>query len=170
MSFKPPTAMPFSHSGGMITISLTLALAFNLLPWDVNYLWLRPDFLLLVLLYWVIYQPARISMGAAWGLGLIVDLTDGSILGQHALAYTLTVFTLMLWQRRMFNFPPWQQAIHIIGLLLIEQAASVIIATFVGDSFHALHYFAAVLIGAICWVPLWTILHRVRTPDTKKSQ
>ncbi|MEQ1669174.1 MAG: rod shape-determining protein MreD, partial [Sulfuriferula sp.] len=71
MSFTPPTAtaMHFSHSGWVITTSLILALAFNLLPWQVDYLWLRPDFLLLVLLYWVIYQPARVGMGAAWGLG-----------------------------------------------------------------------------------------------------
>ncbi len=170
MSFTPPTAMHFSHSGWVITTSLILALAFNLLPWQVDYLWLRPDFLLLVLLYWVIYQPARIGMGAAWSLGLIVDLTDGSILGQHALAYMLTAFALMLWQRRMFNFPPGQQAMFITGLLLIEQIASVIIATFVGDSSHALRYFAAIATGAICWIPLWTALHRLRTPDTKKSQ
>ncbi|MFA5171195.1 MAG: rod shape-determining protein MreD [Sulfuriferula sp.] len=159
-----------SHSGRVIALSLILALAFNLLPWSVDYLWLRPDFLLLVLLFWVIYQPARIGLGAAWTLGLLIDLTDGSILAQHALAYAITVFALMLLQRRMYNFPPWQQTIHIAGLLLIEQTMSVVVATFVGDSFHALQYFAAILTGALCWIPVWALLHSQHTPDAKKSQ
>ncbi|BBO99819.1 rod shape-determining protein MreD [Sulfuriferula nivalis] len=172
MSFTQPkgTSIQISHSGHVITISLILALAFNLLPWSVDYLWLRPDFLLLVLLFWLIYQPARVGLGAAWALGLLVDLTDGSILGQHALAYAVTTFALMLLQRRMFNFPPWQQTIHIAGLLLIEQSMSVVVATFVGDSFHALQYFSAILTGALCWIPLWTVLHSQRTPDAKNPQ
>jgi rod shape-determining protein MreD len=172
MQFAHPKgpAMQLSHSGTVIAGSLLVALAFNLLPWSVNWLWLRPDFLLLVTLYWVIYQPSRIGMGAAWWLGLLVDLTDGSILGQHALAYAMSVFVLLLLQRRMFNFPPWQQASHIVGLLLIEQSVCVLIATFVGDAFHTLQYFAAIVTGAICWVPLWSILHRLRTPETAEAQ
>jgi rod shape-determining protein MreD len=162
--------MQLSHSGTVIAGSLLAALAFNLLPWSVDWLWLRPDFLLLVTLYWVIYQPSRIGMGTAWWLGLLVDLTDGSILGQHALAYAMSVFVLLLLQRRMFNFPPWQQASHIVGLLLIEQAVCVLIATFVGNPFHTLQYFAAIVTGAICWVPLWSILHRLRTPETAEAQ
>jgi rod shape-determining protein MreD len=172
MSFNQTkgTSIRISHSGHVISLSLLVGLAFNLLPWSVDYLWLRPDFLLLVLLFWVIYQPARVGLGAAWALGLIIDLTDGSILGQHALAYAVTTFALMLLQRRMFNFPPWQQTMHIAGLLLIEQSMSVVVATFVGDSFHALQYFSAILTGTICWIPLWSILHSQRTPDAKKSQ
>jgi rod shape-determining protein MreD len=159
-----------AYSPWVISISLLVAVAFNLLPWAVDYLWLRPDFLLLVLLYWVIYQPARVNIGAAWALGSLVDLTDGSILGQHALAYTVTVFALLLFQRRMYNFPPWQQAMHILVLLLIEQSVSVVIATFVGDSFHALRYFTAILTGTLCWTSLWHVLHKLRTPESKKSQ
>ena len=166
---KGPT-MPLSHSGLVIAGSLLVAFAFNLLPWSLDWIWLRPDFLLLVTLYWVIYQPGRIGMGAAWWLGLLVDLTDGTILGQHALAYTMSVFVLLLLQRRMFNFPPWQQASHIAGLLLVEQVISVLIATFAGDTFHALNYFAAILTGALCWIPLWILLHRLRTPDTAEAQ
>lgn len=172
MKFAHPKgpAMQQSHSGSVVAGSLLVAFAFNLLPWSVDWLWLRPDFLLLVTLYWVIYQPGRIGMGAAWWLGLMVDLTDGTILGQHALAYTMSVFVLLLLQRRMFNFPPWQQTTHILGLLLIEQSVSVVIATFVGDTFHALQYFAAIFTGALCWIPLWTLLHRLRTSKTTEAQ
>ncbi len=172
MQFAHPNgpAMQLSHSGSVITGSLLIAFAFNLLPWSVDWLWLRPDFLLLVTLYWAIYQPNRIGMGTAWWLGLLVDLTDGTILGQHALAYTTSIFVLLLLQRRMFNFPPWQQASHIIGFLLIEQLVSVLIATFAGDDFHALKYFSSILTGALCWVPLWMLLHRLRTPETSEAQ
>lgn len=162
--------MPLSHRVRVIAGSLIAALAINLLPWSVNWLWLRPDFLLLVTLYWVIYQPGRIGMGAAWWLGLLSDLTDGNVLGQHALAYAVSVFVLLYLQRRIFNFPPWQQAGYIFGLLLIEQVVSVLIATFTGHSFQNLHYAVAILTGALFWIPVWTILHRLRTPDNAEAK
>lgn len=162
--------MPLTHRVRVIAGSLLGAFILNLLPWSTDILWLRPDFLLLVTLYWVIYQPNRVGMGAAWWLGLLVDLTDGTILGQHALAYAMSVFVLLLLQRRMFNYPPWQQASHIIGFLLVEQVVSVLIATFVGDTFHALQFFASIVTGAICWLPLWYLLHRLRTPETAVAQ
>ena len=163
-------SIPLSHRGPVIATSLFIAFILNILPWPVNLLWLRPDFLLLITLYWVIYQPNYVGIGSAWWLGLLVDLTDGSRLGQHALAYAVTVFTLLLIQRRMYNFPPWQQAIPILILLLIEQLMCTLIATFVGDTRFALLYFTAILTGTLCWIPLWILLQHSRTPKTTDAQ
>ncbi|MHB1675958.1 MAG: rod shape-determining protein MreD [Sulfuriferula sp.] len=162
--------MPLSHRRSVIVASLFIAFLLDLSPWPVEYLWLRPDFLLLVTLYWVIYQPNHLGIGTAWLLGLLLDLSDGGWLGQHALAYAVTVFVLLLVQRRMFNFPPWQQALPILVLLLIEQLICILVATFVGDTHYALAFFAAIITGTACWIPLWLLLHRLRTPSTAEAQ
>lgn len=172
MQFVHPKgpSMPLSHRRSVIVASLFIAFLLNISPWAVASLWLRPDFLLLVTLYWVIYQPGSFGIGTAWLLGLLVDVADGGRLGQQALGYAVTVFVLLLLQRRMFNFPPWQQALPIAGLLLIHQLVTILVATFVGDTRYPLAYFASVLTGTACWLPLCLLLHRLRTPNTAEAK
>jgi len=100
-----------------ILFSLLLALIWNLAPWSGVGLMLRPDFLALVLLYWGIHQPRKIGMGAAWLMGLVIDVANGSLLGQHALAYCLMMFAALLVHRRILMFPLWKQALHVVLLL-----------------------------------------------------
>lgn len=72
-----------------IWLSLFLALSLNMLPWG------RvagvPDFLAVALVFWNVHQPRRVGVGAAFVLGLLMDVHQGALLGQHALAYTLSV-------------------------------------------------------------------------------
>lgn len=75
-----------------IFLSLLIALLFNLLPLQETILLLRPDFVAITLLYWNINQPQRIGMTVSFVAGLIMDVSNSSILGQHALAYCLLTF------------------------------------------------------------------------------
>ena len=70
--------------------SLLAALGFNMLE-NMGLLgraaWM-PDVLALVLVFWTVHQPLRVGMGAAFLFGLAMDVHQGALLGQHALAYT----------------------------------------------------------------------------------
>ena len=72
-----------------------LALALNMLQnmglWG-RASWL-PDILALALVFWTIHQPLRVGVGAAFFLGLVMDVHQSSLLGQHALAYTCLLYT-----------------------------------------------------------------------------
>src|SRR5258708_15370925 len=83
-----------------IAITLFVALMINLLPLTGWVLVLRPDFVALVLLYWGINQPRKIGFLPAWLLGLAMDVADGSLFGQHALAYSVMMFTAIALHRR----------------------------------------------------------------------
>ena len=72
---------------GFITASLLLALAINLLPLGPM-VWM-PDALILALAFWGVHQPWRVGMGIGFVLGLCMDVHQSSLLGQHALAYTV---------------------------------------------------------------------------------
>ncbi|MEO8009231.1 MAG: rod shape-determining protein MreD, partial [Betaproteobacteria bacterium] len=81
-----------------IALTLLVALMINLLPLTGWVLALRPDFVALVLLYWGIYQPRKIGFLPAWLLGLAMDVADGSLFGQHALAYSFMMFAAIALQ------------------------------------------------------------------------
>ena len=70
----------------------------NFLPWqDVA---LVPDFVALVLVFWCVHQPRLVGLGAAWLLGLLMDVGNGVLLGQHALAYSVLAFAAISAARR----------------------------------------------------------------------
>src|SRR5260364_189704 len=91
-----------SHSiaGHPFFIAFSLAFAFilNFPPWGP---WPgAPDFVALVLLFWNIHQPRKVGIGIAFALGLLMDVHDASLLGEHALAYTLLSYGAIMIHRR----------------------------------------------------------------------
>ena len=160
MTFATPKgpAMPVAASTLLIVISLLAGLALNLLPWMGTALWWRPDFLLVIMLYWVVRQPQSVGMGVAWGLGLLTDMANGGVLGQHAMAYTVAAFGALLLQRRILNFSLWQQALQMLPLLVVEQLTSILAATFAGHAFSGAEYFLAVPSGMLLWLPVSLLL------------
>src|ERR1700692_5039153 len=80
------------------------------MPVSGSALLLKPDFLALVLLYWCIQEPRLIGVGIAWCVGLLMDVTDATVFGQHALAYAVLAYAAEYFRRRVLRFPLWQQA------------------------------------------------------------
>lgn len=59
-----------------------------------------PDLLMVLLVFWGVQQPLRIGMGAAFVLGLCMDVSQSALLGQHALSYTVVSFGAVAVRRR----------------------------------------------------------------------
>src|SRR4051812_21195174 len=89
--------------GWFIFASLAIALLLNLIPF--GHLPGVPDWIALVLVFWCIHQPLKVGMGAGFFLGLVMDVADGSLLGQHALAYVVLTFAAGGLSRRILWFP-----------------------------------------------------------------
>lgn len=144
--------------GRFVLFALISGLMFNLLPWQGAGLMLRPDMVALVLVFWCIHQPRMVGMGAACLLGLMLDVADGMLLGQSALAYTLLAFAALLLRRRILLFPLVQQALHILPLLLLLQLATLGIKLAAGSSFSGWGYFLASFVGALSWPVVASLL------------
>lgn len=157
--------------GKFIAFTLLVALTLNLLPWHGLLLLIRPDFVALTLLYWCINQPRKVGLGAAWFFGLLMDVADGSLFGQHALAYTLITYGALFLHRRVLMFPLWPQAVHIFPLLVLLQLLLLLIRLFVGVPFIEWGYFLPSLTGALLWPPLSLILQlpQRRTPKPENK-
>ena len=70
---------------GSLTLILTylVALVLMVMPMPAAFDTFRPDWVTLVLLYWVMALPHRVNMGTALVLGIISDILLGSVLGVH---------------------------------------------------------------------------------------
>lgn len=113
-----------THSSGSwrrILGSLALALALEQLPWSGWALVLRPDFLLIGVLFWVLHQPARIGFGAAFLAGLMADFQNGGVFGQHAMAYVAGVYLVLFLRLRLLQFDPLRQAAQLFPIFLLVQ-------------------------------------------------
>ena len=141
-----------SANSKLIFISFLLAFICHLMPWSGLALWLQPEFMFLVLIYWLLRAPYLCNVGTAWFVGLAVDLATGSLLGQHALVYAFTAFLAVSYQRRLTLFNVWQQAAYVLVLLLVERGLLFVLKIFSGGENPGWPYFAACVSGLLLWL------------------
>ena len=134
-----------------MAITLFVALMINLLPLTGWVLGLRPDFVALALLYCGIHQPRKIGFLPAWLLGLTMDVADGSLFGQHALAYVVMMFAAIALHRRVSMFDMRQQILHVLPILLIMQLIVLGVRQTAGGEFPGWWYFVSSVTGALLW-------------------
>jgi rod shape-determining protein MreD len=134
-----------------VFLSLLASFVAYLLPWADDGLILRPDFVLLVLLYWLLRSPEICNIGTAWVLGLLVDLATGSLFGQHAFAYTCTAFVAVSYQRRLVLFNIWQQAAYVWLMLLLSMAIILVLKVFAGAELPGWSYWLPSITGVLLW-------------------
>ena len=132
-------------------LSLLLASICLLLPWSGFALKLRPDLLLLVIIFWLIRAPNLCNVGTAWFAGLFMDLATGGLFGQYALAYTVTAFFAVMYQRRLVLYSGTQQLFYVFLLLLTSQITLLILKVFGGAQFLGWTYFLPSITGLLLW-------------------
>ena len=133
------------NSRQMFYASLLAAIILQLLPWSGVWLQIKPDFLLLVLLYWMLRAPHLCNIGTAWGAGLMLDLINGDLFGQNALAYALTAFIAVIYQKLLILFTVLQQSGYVFLLLLLNQATLLLLRLFMDSRQFSVLYFVSCL-------------------------
>jgi len=155
---------------GFIVVTLAFALALNLLPWSGVGMLVKPDFVALVVLYWCVDQPRKVGFLVAWALGLVMDVADGALFGQHALAYSLLAFAAIVLHRRIQGFAMKQQFWHVLALLTLNQLIVLALRLATGAQFPGYAYFLPALLGAALWAPLCALMRMPRIPKSDPDQ
>lgn len=153
-----------------IAFTLLLALASNLLP--LGRMPALPDLLALTLVFWNVHQPRRVGVGTAFFLGLLMDVHDSAVLGQHALAYTLLSFFAISMHRRLLWFGVPAQAVQIFPLFAAAHAVSFAVRMFAGGMLPGWPMVLAPVFEALLW-PLitWLLLApQRRAPDPDQNR
>jgi rod shape-determining protein MreD len=152
---------------GFIWGSVAGAFFLDLLPWG-QATWV-PDFLALTLVFWNVQQPRRVGMGIAFVAGLLMDVHDGALFGEHALAYTLLSYGAISLHRRIQWFPMRNQCIYVFGLLLVAQLASAAVRLWAGAASPGWSWgLVSSIVGALFW-PIATavLLAPQRRPEKR---
>ena len=146
-----------------IGATLLAALAFELVPFGRQPA--MPDLLALALVFWNVHQPRRVGVGLAFAFGLVIDVHDGAVLGQHALAYTLLSFFAVTIHRRLLWFTVPSQAVQILPLFLAAHLVSLVVRMAAGGMFPGWEFLLAPVREALLWpLACWILLAPQRRP------
>lgn len=148
-------------SNTFIVLSMLAALLLNGLPWQGIWLSLRPDFVAMVLLYWCMHKPQRIGIGLAWTVGVLADVADASLFGQHALAYAVLAFGGVVLSRRLRMFDLRQQSTQVSGIFALTYAVYALVHWQL-DGYVVWPYFLGCLTSTLLWAPLSILFQAMR--------
>ena len=174
MIMRPGQQLLLPANPAFIWFSLIAALMFNML---VNMgLWGRaawvPDLLAVALVFWSVHQPLRIGVGVAFAFGLAMDVHQGALLGQHALAYTALGFLAISMHRRLWWFGVPNQAVQVLPLFVAAHLLELMVRMASGGSFPGLTYFIAPVLEAMLWPVVSVLLlapqRRAPNPDDNR--
>ena len=153
-----------------IAFTLIVALMVDMVP--VGRAAAMPDVLAVVLVFWGVHQPRRVGVLWAFVFGLLIDVHDGALLGQHALAYTVLSFVAITVHRRLLWFGVIEQAVQILPLFFAVHALSLAVRMLAGGMFPGWWLFLAPVLEAALW-PLATLVllaPQRRAPDPDQNR
>ena len=76
----------------IILSTLIIALAITIITFVFGQY--SPDWLYLVVIYWILAVPNSIGLTTSWFIGLLTDVAFGTILGSNALTFVLIAFII----------------------------------------------------------------------------
>lgn len=161
-------AVADSRMNGVWVIAVTFVVAMMLsvvsmpsfVPMELGYL--RPEWVVLVLIYWVIALPHRIGIMVAWTIGLLMDVLHGSLLGQHALAFIVVAYVSQSLYQRMRMFSIWQQSLIVFAIVGLNQLINFWIESIAGLTDWSLWYLFPSVVSMLLWPWIFLILRYCR--------
>ena len=153
-----------------IALTLLTAVLLEMLP--IGRHPASPDLLALVLVFWNVHQPRRVGVGFAFAFGLVMDVHQGAVLGQHALAYTLLSYFAITVHRRVLWFGVPAQALHVLPLFFAAHAVAMLARLVAGGMFPGWSLLLAPVFEALLWpvVVLLLLAPQRRAPDPDENR
>ena len=103
-----------------IPLSLLAAIVLTALPLPPTLSYWRPDWVALVLVFWVLKEPGWVGVWTAFMLGLVVDVETVSLFGLHPFMLAVIAYLTRVSSRWVGVFSIWQTAALVFVLLVIE--------------------------------------------------
>ncbi len=151
-----------THGGNIIFITFLAAFILSMVPLPQMLQAIRPEFFIIVLIYWCIALPNRIGVGFGWIAGLVYDVSMDSLLGQHALTFALIAYLAIKLHQRIRVFPVWQQALTIFVLMMFQGTITLWIKGMIGHAPPLSVFMLPAISTALFWPPTYILLRQVR--------
>ena len=145
-----------------VIITLLVGLMLTIMPLPTSAEPFRPDWLALLLIFWAMQSPRTWSVGSAWIVGVVLDVAQGTLLGQHALALSVIVFVTVRFHLLMRVFPLSQLTATVFALLALYQFVLFWVNGVTDVSAPSIAYWAPVITGTILWPFAYLFLSGIR--------
>ena len=153
---------PSSGGGLIIFATFLVGLMLSQIPLPHMVEWARPEWVAMILIYWVMALPHRVGMGVAFLLGLFLDVIKGSVLGLNAMSLTVIAFVTLILHQRLRMFPLIQQSMMVMVLVGINQLLFHWMQSFTGYTGDSLIFLLPCLASAVLWPWLFITLRGLR--------
>ena len=157
-----PMSNAFSVRHVPVLITILVAFMLMLMPLPTAAEPFRPDWIVLILIYWAMTVPRSYSIGIAWMIGIFLDVAQGTLLGQHALGLCVVVYITVKFHLLMRVFPLSQLTATVFALLALYQFLLFWINGVAGISTAAVDYWGPVVTGTIIWPVMSMFLSGMR--------
>ena len=145
-----------------ILLFFIAALVMELAPWPVGFQAFKPSWLILVLTYWALAIPNKVSIGMAFLLGVIWDLVLGSTLGIHALVLSIAFYFIAKNYLVLRNLSLWLQSLLVIIFVFAIRVAIFLVELFLHSAaFNWQEIFGAIASG-ILWPWVFLLMRKMR--------
>ncbi|MCK5385615.1 MAG: rod shape-determining protein MreD [Gammaproteobacteria bacterium] len=151
-----------THGGNIILLSFIAAFILSMVPLPQMLQNIRPEFVLIVLIYWCIALPTRIGVGYGWIAGLIFDVSTDALLGQHALTFALIAYLAIQLHQRIRIFPIWQQALTIFVLMMLQGTITLWIKGMLGGAPSLWSFMLPAISTALFWPVAYLLMRQIR--------
>ncbi|MEC9330358.1 MAG: rod shape-determining protein MreD [Pseudomonadota bacterium] len=142
----------------------TFLVAFVMFALPVGAEWksYMPAWVTLVLIYWCLAAPKKITLGTGWLIGLALDILAFGLLGRYALTKTLITYLTRRVALRVRVYPVWQQSVFVLMLLALESVILVAIEYLIEGNIQGLAQWRALAVGAALWPFIFWFLRYCR--------
>ena len=141
-----------THVTFRIAVSLALATVLMLVAMPEQLIYFRPNFVVLVLIYWSLHRPQYVGLTVAFLVGLVLDIINFTLIGHYILPTIVVVYMVVRFGSRIRSMSVWMQTITVWGLLMLDLGIFKLINEFFYDYFGGFFMWAGPITGALMWL------------------
>lgn len=152
-----------------IFVSLLIAVLLGMLNYPDSVQHMIPNWTLLIVIYWCLVAPEQVSVFTAWGIGMVVDILDLTILGQHALVFAAVGMIAIIASPKVIASPLWLQCAFILVMSILATAFQIWINHLAFDYEYSPLNWQSGVAAALMWPLLRIALDKVRNCSHPKE-
>ncbi len=124
--------------------------------------WLRPPWMLLIIVFWTLAAPMHTGLVGAWLVGLTIDALNVDPLGLNGALFAATNFATRRFRSRVRMYPLTQQMGAIFLLVLGAEVVCQVVRSLAAEQPFSLMLWVPAVVSALAWPLAYRLLQRMR--------
>lgn len=143
--------MQQSNAHWVVWMTLLLGALLSILPLPGWLSLMRPAWVPMVMIYWVLALPERFGLLFAFIIGFLLDIVQGTLFGLNSLGMVMVAFIVLSLHRRLRLFPVWQQAFLVFLMVGFYQLIVLWVRSAAGQATPSIGYLLPSVSSALIW-------------------